>query len=97
MDRIFEYLTETLHQTDRAAKRNYEKLTKYTDIREEFEIWIDSNEFPKDGISINGYNALAISELAPFMNGVGVYNFLVTLRDNPEFAMQTILDGFPRK
>lgn len=31
------------------------------------------------------------------MNGVGVYNFLVTLRDNPVLAKQTIAEGFPRK
>ena len=97
MDKIITYLTEILHQTNRAAKRNYEKLSKYEDIKIEFEKWIDTYEYPTDGININGYTALEISKLAPFMNSVGVYNFLVTLRDDPDLAKQIIATGFPRK
>ena len=29
--------------------------------------------------------------------GAGVYGFMVTLRDNPEEAIKTIQNGFPRK
>lgn len=97
MDKIMNYLVDTLNQTERAAKRNSAKLSKYDDIKSEFETWIDTQEYPTDGIEIEEYNAAKISELAPFMNGVGVYNFLVTLRDNPALAKQTIADGFPRK
>lgn len=97
MDKIMNYLVGTLNQTERAAKRNSAKLSKYDDIKSEFETWIDTQEYPADGIKIEGYNAAKINDLASFMNGVGVYNFLVTLRDNPEYAKQTIADGFPRK
>lgn len=97
MNKIMNYLLDTLNQTERAAKRNFEKLSKYDDIKSEFEIWIDTKEYPAAGIEIEEYNAAKISELAPFMNGVGVYNFLVTLRENPVLAKQTIADGFPRK
>lgn len=97
MDKIINYLIDTLNQTERAAKRNSEKLSKYDDIKSEFEKWIDTQEYPADGIEIEGYDAAKISELAPFMNGVGVYNFLATLRDAPNLAKQTIADGFPRK
>lgn len=97
MDKIMTYLIETLNQSERTAKRNLAKLSKYDDIKLEFENWIDTQEYPVVGIEIEGYNAIKISELAPFMNGVGVYNFLVTLRDNPIVAKQTIADGFPRK
>ncbi len=97
MDRIMTYLIETLNQSERTAKRNSAKLSKYDDIKSEFETWIDTQEYPVKGIEIEGYNAAKISELAPFMNGVGVYNFLVTFRDNPKLARQTIFDGFPRK
>lgn len=97
MNKIMNYLLDTLNQTERAAKRNFEKLSKYDDIKSEFEIWIDTKEYPAAGIEIEEYNAVKISELAPFMNGVGVYNFLVTLRDTPDLAKQTIADGFPRK
>lgn len=97
MERIITYLVETLNQTERAAKRNFAKLSKYDDIKIEFENWIETQHFPEQGLQVEGYNALKISELAPFMNGVGVYNFLVTLRDDPNTAKQIIADGFPRK
>lgn len=97
MDKIMTYLIDTLNQTERAAIRNSAKLSKYDDIKSEFETWIDTQEYSADGIKIEGYNAAKISELAPFMNGVGVYNFLVTLRDDPVLAKQTIAEGFPRK
>lgn len=97
MDKIMNYLVDTLNQTERAAKRNSAKLSKYDDIKSEFETWIDTQEYPIYGIEIEGYNAAKINDLASFMNGVGVYNFLVTLRDNPALAKQTIADGFPRK
>ncbi len=97
MNKIMNYLIDVLNQTERAAKRNFEKLSKYDDIKLEFESWIDIQEYPADGIEIEEYNAAKISELAPFMNSVGVYNFLVTLRDDPVLAKQTIADGFPRK
>lgn len=97
MERIITYLVETLNQTERAAKRNFVKLSKYDDIKTEFENWIETQQFSEQGLQVEGYNALKISELAPFMNGVGVYNFLVTLRDDPNTAKQIIADGFPRK
>ena len=97
MEKIMSYLIETLKQSERAAKRNCDKLSKYDDIKTEFESWINKQVYPNDGLQVEGYSAKGISELAPFMNEVGVYNFLVTLRDNPDFAKQMIADGFPRK
>jgi len=97
MNKIMTYLIGTLNQSERAAKRNESKLSKYEDIKNEFETWIDTQEYPDNGVLINGYNAKKISKMADFMNGLGVYNFLVTLRDNPEFAFNTINDGFRRK
>lgn len=97
MDKIKTYLIETLKQSEKGATRNAVKLSKYNDIKSEFETWIDTQSYPENGVEINGYNALKISKLAPFMNSVGVYNFLVTLRDNPQLAKDLIDNGFPRK
>lgn len=47
------------------------------------------------GVSVEGYTAKKISELAPFMNAVGIYNFLVLLREQPEKAKVYITEGFP--
>lgn len=97
MDKIMTYLTQFLKQTERTATRNHISLSKYEDIKSEFEKWIDSQEFPSDGLKVNGYTALNIHQLAPFMTGVGVYNFLVTLREKPQYAEKVIADGFPMK
>lgn len=97
MEKIIEFLINELNQNERVAKRNATKLTKYEDIQNEFLDCLESEEYPEEGIVINGYSAKDISERASFMNVVGVYNFMVTLRDNPDFAIKTINDGFPRK
>lgn len=97
MEKIIEFLMNEMSQNERAAKRNATKISKYDDIKSEFEYWIDHNDYPCDAIEIEGYTAKKISEIASFMNVVGVYNFMVTLRDNKDFALQTIKDGFPRK
>lgn len=97
MERVLNYLMNELHQSERIAKRNAAKICKYEDIKTEFLVWVNVKEFSGSGLIIEGYNAKKISELAPFMNGVGVYNFMVTLRDNPELAHEMITAGFPRK
>lgn len=97
MEKVLNYLINELKQSERVANRNATKLCKYKDIEDEFLEWTNSNEFVDTGLSIEGYTAKKIHELAPFMNGVGVYSFMVTLRENPEFAQETIKSGFPRK
>ena len=97
MEQILNYLMSELEQSERIANRNAVKLCKYDDIKEEFLGWIETKEFTDSGLVIEGYSAKKISELAPFMNGAGVYNFMVTLRDNPELAHERIAAGFPRK
>lgn len=97
MEKVLNYLINELNQSERVAKRNAAKLCKYEDIKDEFLVWTNSNEFVKMGVTVDGYTAKKIHELAPFMNGVGVYSFMVTLRDNPELAHETIKAGFPRK
>ncbi|MDR2546410.1 MAG: hypothetical protein LBC96_02730 [Lachnospiraceae bacterium] len=52
---------------------------------------------PSFPVTIEGYTAAAISALAPFMDGVGVYNFMVTLRERPDNAKRIIAEGFVRK
>ena len=97
MEKIVEYLVNTQGQNERLASRIAKKVLKYDDIKTECEQWIDTQVYPDGGVTVEGYNAKKISEIAGFMNGVGVYNFLVTLRDNPEYGLQTIKDGFPQK
>lgn len=97
MEKIVDYLINNQGQKERLAKINAKKILKYEDIKSECEQWIDTGEYPEGGVTVEGYTAKKISEIANFMNGIGVYNFLVTLRDNPEYGLQTIKDGFPRR
>jgi hypothetical protein len=71
---------------------------RHNDIRAELEGWIVQQAYPKNNpLTIEGYTAEAISKRAPFMDGVGVYNFMVTIRERPDNAKRIIAEGFPRR
>ena len=46
------------------------------------------------GVEVDGYRAQDIYEMAPMLDGIGVFNFLVTLRDDPEEGEKMIEEGF---
>ena len=97
MEKIKNYLINNRNQKPEVAARIVSPFGKHDDVRAELEGWIDQQEYPKnDPLTIEGYTAEAISKLAPFMDGVGVYNFMVTLRERPDNAKKIIADGFPR-
>ena len=45
-------------------------------------------------VVVAGYTAKQIHELNPGFEGIGVYNFMITLRDHPERANKYIESGF---
>jgi len=98
MEKIITYLTDVRGVKQEAANKICASFDRHSDIRVELEHWIDKKEYPSENpISINGYTAEKIALLAPFMDGVGVYNFMITLRERPENAEKIIAAGFPRK
>ena len=98
METIKNYLINVRKQKPEAAAKIVQPLEKHTDICAELELWIESQKYPQGiPLTIEGYTAEAISKLAPFMDGVGVYNFMVTLRERPDNAKRIIAEGFPRK
>ncbi len=98
MEKILNYFIQEKHLTKVVAKVLAKPLTKYEDIKEEFIYWIENRNYKVDvPLEIEGYNALMIQELAPHLDAAGVYNFMVTLRDDPEKAKGYIKNGFPRK
>jgi hypothetical protein len=95
MSSIKRYLTDTLKQNENVAIEMESKLSRHLDILPELEEWIATGGFRQTNpIRVSGYSAEDISKLAPFMNGVGVYNFLVTLRERPEIGLEIIGRGF---
>ena len=98
MKTIIDYLVGVRGQKPEVAAKIVSPLAKHDDIRAELETWIATREFPRDNpLTVGGYTAEAIFKLAPFMDGVGVYNFMVTLRERPENAKRIIAEGFPRR
>lgn len=95
MEQIKTYL-ESEGLSSGAVQRRLAEFERNPDIAAEFEEWIQNGagEYV-NGVVIEGYTAKQIKELAQFMNGIGVYNFLVTLRENPEVAKKYIAEGFP--
>ena len=98
MDKILNYLINEKRQKPAVAKKIASSFERHADIKAELEKWIDSKKFPhNDALAVDGCTAEMIYELAPFMDGVGVYNFLITLRERPENGKRIIAEGFPRK
>ena len=98
MEKIKDYLVNERKQKPEVAAKIASPFEKHDDIRAELEKWIEAREFPQDNpLTVEGYTAEMISRLAPFMDGVGVYNFLVTLRERPDNGKRIIAEGFPRK
>ena len=90
---MLRYCTEELDVSPSEAKRLFEKVSKYNDIYLEFLKWLDIRKFT-NVLKIAGYSSEQIHELAPSLSGIGVYNFMVTLRDNPGLAQKIIQSEF---
>ena len=98
MGKITDYLVDKRGQNADAAFRIAEPFGRHEDICAELEGWIDRQEYTNDNpVTVEGYTAEMISKLAPFMDGVGAYNFLITLRERPENGKRIIAGGFKRK
>ena len=98
MSMIIDYLINERKQKPEVALKIASPFEKHSDICAELEKWLEQRKFSQDNpLTIEGYTAEAISKLAPFMDGVGVYNFMVTLRERPDNAKRIIAEGFPRK
>lgn len=87
------YCKQELKVTANESERLFGKVSKYEDIYSEFLNWLDNRKYI-NGIKIEGYSSEQIHILAPNLSGIGVYNFMVTLRDNPELAQKIIQSGF---
>lgn len=96
MNEIIRYLTEEKQETPVVARILEKTLVKYDDIKEGFLKWLCTREYT-DSPVVGGYSAINIHELQPEMDAAGVYQFLVTLRDNPEKAQEYLKSNFAKK
>lgn len=94
-ERIERYLREERGVESEVVREMLrEKVMKYDDIAEEFGKWLEKRVYEENGVESGGYTAKRIHEMAPQLDGIGVFNFLVTLRDEPEEAKRFIDEGF---
>ena len=94
--KIFQYLTEIEMQKPEVAMMLMEKISKHQDIKQSFHEWLEDEDFAKSSLKVNGYSPIDIARMAPFLSGIGVFLFMVTLRDEPEKAKKIISEGFRR-
>ena len=82
-DKVLEYCTKELRVSPEEAERLFKKFLS----------WIDNRKYT-NRIIVGDYSSEQIYKLAPSLSGIGIYNFMVTLRDNPELAREIIQSGF---
>lgn len=92
-DRVIRYCEGELETNHGEAERLFVKVSKYEDIYGAFLNWLDKRDFGDD-LRIEGYTSAGIHRMAPELSGIGVYNFMVTLRDEPGVAREIIRGGF---
>lgn len=98
MELIKQYLLTEKKLSPAVAERMLQKFKKHQDIVDELVLWLQTKEYVADNpVKVEGYTADDIHRIAPFLNGVGVFNFMISLREQPEKAKQQIVSGFPRK
>jgi len=98
MEKIVKYFIEEKGTTEAVAKILSKTIIKYEDIRDEFINWLETRDFDFESpVIIEGYTAKQIFEIEPSLDAAGIYNFMVTLREQPEKGMEYIKNGFPRK
>lgn len=66
----------------------------HPDIAKEFEHWIQTGEYPEDGVTVENYTAKKLAELSELMDGEGAFTMLIQLRETPEKALRKIARGF---
>ena len=96
MDDVIRYFTEEKKETPVVARILEKPLVKYDDIKDAFLHWLDTRQFSSEPVVL-GYTPKIIHDLNPELDASGVYQFLVTLRDNRDKAEEYIKNNFPRK
>jgi lysozyme family protein len=91
---IVKYLTMETNQNPDRAEEQYNGLAIHTDILKEFHIWVTTKHYPdeKEGaVIIQGYTAKKLAEKTRGnLSPLGVYNYLISLREEPEEALKIL-------
>lgn len=85
-------------ESEVVAKKCFEDVAKYDDILNEFTLYLvhKNYDYPSK-LNIEGYTPKKIYDLNPAFKPTGVFSFMTSLRDEPEWAKDIINKGFPNK
>ena len=97
-EKIIQYLVAESDTSPVVAGILAEDILRHADIAEEFCKWLSERKYPEEGaITVNGYTASAVHQMAPRLEPFGVYSFLVTLREHPDKAEEMMHRNFMEK
>lgn len=96
-DLVREYFKNNF-ESEVVAKKCFEDVAKYDDILNEFTLYLvqKNYDYPTK-FTVEGYTAKDIHELNLSLKPTGVFSFMTSLRDEPEWAKDIIKKGFPNK
>lgn len=98
MQDIFDYFLTEKKLRYPIASFLSKKLEKYDDIRDGFLEWLKRRDFA--GLTkpeVCGYTPEKVHNICPALDAAGVFNLLVTFRDNPNSASLFEANGFADK
>lgn len=94
---MLSYMVMEEKMSQENAKENYDELYQHYDILMELFYYVRNKKFPvKDPVMIAGYTAEKLKD-STYLSVLGVYNFLVYLREDPKEALKDLKEGLPRK
>lgn len=83
--------------TEKQMEETAENLLKYDDIALAVQHHIEYDEYD-DSIFVEGYTAKKLhDEVKDKLAVIGIYNYLITLKENPEQGKKWLEQGLPRK
>lgn len=98
VENIKKYISEEFGLKGERLEKAIDKITCYRDICEECLYWINNRCFVPDErcLRIEGFSAKELCEKT-YLKPIGAYNYLVSLRHNPQIAIENLKKGLPRK
>lgn len=100
LEKAESYVRKKYHQPQRVAEVLLKNMASHEDILAEFVNYIETGkmEGPDGGkIVVCGYTAESLFQEFPTFSPLGVYNFLVSLREKPKQALAQIRVPNPKK
>ena len=94
---ISDYMFNECNMSEKRITKGIEKLNRHTDLKLELYETLMYDSFPKNAaISVCGYTAKSLKECTQ-LSILGVYNYLIYLREDPQNAIADLKAGLPRK